>query len=456
MASFQAKLNRSLQLQLSLWLTAIVVVLALIAGAFSFVTSFKEMNEVQDDLLRQIASLFDADHLPVAHHGDGGRLANSDEESRVIVQYLTDSSANTNPTDGELPLTFPPNLVNGIQTVTVENESYRALIKTISSDKKIVIAQETGVRNEIAEAGALRTLIPFLILLPVLLLTNTILIRKLFKPVLTLAEEIHLRNEQDLHAFASENLPSEISPFIVAINRLLEKVAQAMNAQRRFIADAAHELRSPMTALSLQAEHLTNAAMSDPAKDRVNTLRQGIERNRHLLNQLLEFARVQSTTQSGKQSRIKRVSIRNTYRDLLEDLYPLAEAKQIDIGLLNNEDVELTTDEANLFVLIRNIVDNAIRYTPNGGKVDLAIKDLPDQVHLRVTDSGPGISIADRQRVMDPFYRVLGSNETGSGLGLSIVREIATKMGWHIKLEFAQESTKTGLMATIIINKLEQ
>lgn len=452
MASFKAKLNQSLQLQLSLWLTAIVIILALIAGTFSFVTSFKEMNEVQDDLLRQIASLFDADHLPVAHHGDSGRLANSDEESRVIVQYLTESSTNANPIDGELPLAFPSNLIDGIQTVTVENESYRALVKTISNNKKIVIAQETGVRNEIAESGALRTLIPFLILLPILLLTNTILIRKLFKPVLTLAEEINHRNEQDLHAFETRGLPSEISPFVVAINQLLEKVSQSMRAQRRFIADAAHELRSPMTALSLQAEHLANAEMSNQAKERVDTLRQGLERNRHLLNQLLELARVQSAPQSSS----KQVSIKNTYRNVLEDLHALAEVKQIDIGLVDGEDVELITDEANLFILIKNIVDNAIRYTPNGGKIDLAIKDLPNQTQLIVTDSGPGISMADRQRVMDPFYRVLGSNEIGSGLGLSIVQGIAAKMGWHINLAFAHEPSKRGLIVTLIIYKSNQ
>lgn len=453
MASFQAKLNRSLQLQLSLWLTAIVIALALIAGTFSFITSFKEMNEVQDDLLRQIASLFDADHLPVAHHGDDGRLANSDEESRVIVQYLTDSTPNTNPSDSTLPLAFPSNLADGIQTITVENEHYRALVKTISNDKRIVIAQETAVRNEIAEAGALRTLVPFLILLPVLLLTNTILIRKLFKPVSTLAAEINLRNEQDLHAFASENLPSEISPFVAAINRLLEKVAQAMSAQRRFIADAAHELRSPMTALSLQAEHLANAEMSKQSRDRVDTLRQGIERNRHLLNQLLEFARLQSNAQSRQQTRLKRVSVKNIYRNALEDLLALAEAKQIDIGLVNEEDVELTTDEADLLILAKNIIDNAIRYTPSGGKIDLAVKEQPGQIQLIVTDSGPGIAVADHQRVMDPFYRLLGSNETGSGLGLSIVKEIAAKMGWHIHLGFAQESTQTGLVVTVTIDK---
>ncbi|HEY3299634.1 MAG TPA: ATP-binding protein [Methylophilaceae bacterium] len=454
MASFKAQLNQSLQLQLSLWLTAIVIILALIAGTFSFVTSFKEMNEVQDDLLRQIASLFDADHLPVAHHGDSGRLANSDEESRVIVQYLTDPSVNPNTrlVDGELPLIFPANLADGIQTVTVENESYRALVKTISNNKKIVIAQETGVRNEIAESGALRTLIPFLILLPILLLTNTILIRKLFKPVLTLAEEINHRNEQDLHAFETRGLPSEISPFVIAINQLLEKVSQSMRAQRRFIADAAHELRSPMTALSLQAEHLANAEMSNQAKERVYILRQGLERNRHLLNQLLELARVQS----APQSRSKQVSIKNTYRNVLEDLHALAEVKQIDIGLIDGEDVELITDEADLFILIKNIVDNAIRYTPNGGKIDLAIKDLPSQTHLIVTDSGPGIPLADRQRVMDPFYRVLGSNEIGSGLGLSIVQGIAAKMGWHINLDFVDEHLKTGLMVTVIIHKPKQ
>lgn len=448
MASLKTKLNNSLQFRLSVWLSIVILITAMLAGAFSFIATFKDVNEIQDDLLRQIASLFDAEHLPAPHHGDDGRLSNSDEESRVVVQYLNAKPSANQSRDEILPLMLPATLPDGIQTIEVENESYRVLVKTIMSGERIAIAQETGIRDEIAEAGAIRTLLPFLILLPVLLLTVAILVYKLFKPVKVLSSEIDLRSEQDLHPFQVDNIALEIKPFIIAINRLLKKVLLSMNAQRRFIADAAHELRSPLTALSLQAEHLANAEMPNAAKERVSMLQKGLERNRHLLNQLLEFSRLQSTAPANK----KTISIKRIYRDVLEDLHALAEVKRIDIGVTDSDDVELIADETDLTILIRNLVDNAIRYIPDGGKIDLSVKRVTDRVQLTITDSGPGILLEHRLRVMDPFYRIIGGNEIGSGLGLSIVKEVVSRMGGEIQLEFADKVENTGLVVIVILD----
>lgn len=449
MVSLKTKLNNSLQFRLSAWLSIVIVVMAIFAGAFSFITTFQEVNEIQDDLLRQIASLFDAEHLPVPHHGDDGRLTKSDEESRVVVQYLNAPPSVSQSSDEILPLALPDKLPDGIQTVEVEHETYRVLVKTVSSGERIVIAQETAIRNEIAEAGALHTLVPFLILLPILLLTIAIIVRKLISPITALSKEINLRREADLHPFKTDGLPLEIRPFVIAINRLLEKVSLSISVQRRFITDAAHELRSPLTALSLQAEHLSNAEMSTEAIERVNMLRRGLDRSRHLLNQLLEFARLQSTATTN----ISKVSVKRVYHDVLEDLYPLAEAKKIDIGITDSDDVELTADETDLTILVRNLVDNAIRYTPNGGKIDLSIKLVSNQVQLIVTDSGSGIPMEYRQRVMDPFYRLVGNNEVGSGLGLSIVKQIVFKMSGEISLEYSNQSESTGLSVIVVLNK---
>jgi two-component system OmpR family sensor kinase len=171
------------------------------------------------------------------------------------------------------------------------------LVKTLPSGGRVAFAQQTEVRDEIARDSALRTLMPFLILLPILLLLVADLVRKIFKPVAALSREIDQRSEQDLYPLVAAPLPLEIRPFVVAINRLLGRVSQSMEAQRRFIADAAHELRSPLTALSLQAERLAGAEMSDQARERLGTLRQGIERGRSLLDQLLALARAQSSNE---------------------------------------------------------------------------------------------------------------------------------------------------------------
>ena len=448
MVSLKTKLKNSLQIRLSLWLSILILVMAIFACTFSFVTTFREVNKIQDDLLRQIASFFDAEHLPVPHHGDGGRLSKSDEDSRVVVQYLNASASVSQSSDEIPPLALSNTIPDGIQTIEVAHEAYRVLVKTVSPGKRIAIAQETTIRNEIAEASALHTLLPFLILLPILLITIGIIVRKLFRPITLLSNEIDIRREADLQTFNTEGLPLEIKSFVLAINRLLEKIALSISVQRRFIADAAHELRSPLTALSLQAEHLSNAEMSTEADERVNALRKGLERSRHLLNQLLEFSR----THSINTRHVSKVSIKRIYRDVLEDLYPLAEAKKIDIGITNSDDVELMADETDLTILVKNLIDNAIRYTPDEGKVDLSTKWAANHVQLIVKDSGPGIPTEYRKRVMDPFYRSIGNKELGSGLGLSIVQQIVVKMGGEIRLEYSNQSDKTGLTVIVIFN----
>ena len=242
-------------------------------------------------------------------------------------------------------------------------------------------------------------------------------------------------------------LPAEVRPFAVAINRLLARVSQSMESQRRFVADAAHELRSPLTAMSLQAERLAEAEMSSVARERLTVLRQGIERGRSLLDQLLTLAKVQSAADSPKSP----VSVQSIYRRVLEDLMPLAEAKHIDIGVEGTQDAEVWASELDMIALVKNLVDNAIRYTPEEGRVDLSVGVSEEKAELRVRDSGPGIPLAERDRVFDPFYRTLGSEQIGSGLGLSIVQTIAHRIGAEIRLDFVDETQQTGLKVSVIV-----
>ncbi|WP_338524425.1 ATP-binding protein [Pseudomonas batumici] len=445
MDGFKKRLSESVQLRLSVSLSLAILIVALLAGVFAFVSAFDEALEMQDNTLHQVAVLFERQQMTLAYPKPEGGIAGDDEESRVIVQYLGDggrAAANVE-TGGPLPL--PATLADGLSTLTVAGEPFRVLVRTLGSGARIAVAQETGARDKDARESAWRGLLPFLILFPVLLLVVADLLRKLFRPIAVLAAEIDQRSEQELHPIDENHVPAEVRPFVLAINRLLGRVAQSMDTQRRFVADAAHELRSPLTALSLQAERLAAAEMSGLARERLFVLRRGIERGKSLIDQLLALA----TAQANATRPSAPVSVHAVYRRVLEDLLPLAELKQIDIGVEGEEDVRLALDEIDLLAVVKNLVDNAIRYAPAGGRVDLSVSREQGGALLRVKDSGPGIAVEERERVFDPFYRSLGSQEVGSGLGLSIVKAIAERTGGRICLEYCDEVERHGLCVSL-------
>jgi two-component system, OmpR family, sensor kinase len=273
------------------------------------------------------------------------------------------------------------------------------------------------------------------------------LVRKMFRRVALLAHEIDDRTEHGLQPVEEIHIPAEVRPFVAAINRLLARVARSMDAQRRFVADAAHELRTPLTALSLQVELVSEAEMSDAARERLGVLRTGIDRGRNLLNQLLTFARTQSFFETLKSP----ISVQAVYRRVLEDLMPLAAAKRMDIGMEGQQDASVWVSEMDLTTVIRNLVDNAIRYTPDGGRVDLSVSTTRDTIVLTVKDTGPGIPEAKYDRVFDPFYRSLGRNQAGSGLGLSIVKAISDRIGADVRLAPSNADTHSGLCVSVLI-----
>ena len=444
MDGFKKRLSESVQLRLSLALSLTIVLVAVAASAFVFVSALDEAHELQDDTLRQVAMLYDRQHMTL-HYPEGPALEGDDEESRVIIQHLADGSQALANGDETLPLPLPATLVDGLATVNVGGEAFRVLVHSTSRGERIAVAQEVGARDKDARESAWRSLLPFLILFPVLLLVVGDLVRKLFRPIASLAAEIDRRGEQLLHPIDEQHLPAEVRPFVVAINRLLTRVAQAMDGQRRFVADAAHELRSPMTALSLQAERLAACSLQVSARERLLPLCQGIERSRQLIDQLLSLAAAQAAVPRPQ----ARIGVHAVYRRVLEDLLPLAEQKHLDIGVEGSADVQLLINPMDLFTLIKNLVDNATRYTPAGGTIDLCLAQTDTCVCLQVKDSGPGISVEEHDRVFDPFYRTLGSGETGSGLGLSIVRAIAERVGARVALGFTDETSRRGLCVSL-------
>ena len=433
--------RRSLQFRLSLWLSLTIILVAAAAGFLSFTSAFDEAIELQDDQLRQTAALLQRQLLSSPPTEVAGP-PDADPESRLIVLSSHPHEA-WKPEDAAPDLR--PDLPDGLQTVAIGGAPWRLFVSTYDRGFRVAIGQKTTVRDEIANKSALRTVAPLLILVLLLPLLVGYLIRKMLQPLKTMAADLGSRSEPVWQEIAAGGVPSEIRPFVVAIKRLLARVAQSVAAQRRFLADAAHELRSPLTALSLQAERLEAAEMPEEARMRLAALRRGIGRTRNLLDQLLALARAQSQTGEARPVRLTLV-----FRQVLEDLMPLAEAKRMDIGVVRQDDVVVRASEMDLTILVRNLVDNAIRYTSEGGKIDLAIETGADGAVLRVDDTGPGIPPDQRERVFDPFHRVLGNDELGSGLGLSIVKTIADRIGARVSLG---QSGGAGLQVTVTLPK---
>lgn len=218
-----------------------------------------------------------------------------------------------------------------------------------------------------------------------------------------------------------------------------------MEAQKRFIADAAHELRTPMTALLLQSERLAHADMSELAKQRLLTLRQGISRSKKLLDQLLSYARAQTPLATPAIAFLQKI-----FAYALENVMPMAEAKNIKIEVLLEDEIAVWVNEAQLVCLLTNLLDNAIRYISTNGRIYLSAVVMDTQIVLDVEDDGPGIAEEEIPRVFDAFYRGNAQDAQGSGLGLTIVNAICHQIGATIRLKPA-DRFKTGLKVTVAI-----
>ena len=216
MDGFKKRLSESVQLRLSLALSLTILLVAVVASVFAFVSALDEAHELQDETLHQVAILFDRQQMTL-HYPQGPDPAGDNEESRVVIQYLIDGRNASANTDETLPLPLPTTLADGLSTVDVGGEAFRVLVRTTARGERIAVAQEVDARNKDARESAWRSLLPFLILFPVLLLVVSDLVRKLFRPIATLAAQIDQRAEQELHPIDEQHLPTEIRPFVVAI-----------------------------------------------------------------------------------------------------------------------------------------------------------------------------------------------------------------------------------------------
>ncbi len=312
----------------------------------------------------------------------------------------------------------------------------------------IQIAQPVRVREELARGAALRVVIPLLVLLPLLGAAVVGVVGSGLRPLRRVAGEVQRRDAHSLTPIAAARLPQEIAPLVNELNRLLSRLNSAFQVQRAFVADAAHELRSPLTALRLELQLLERAPDEAARREARMNLGAAVERAIHLVEQLLTLARNEPREAGGGLSAI---ALEKPVAAGIADAHALAAARHIELSL-ESDPVAVRGDPEALRTLVRNLVDNAVHHAPPGGRVRVRIRGgAPDAGRgqgavLEVADPGPGIAPAERERAFDRFYRRASAPEGGSGLGLAIVKAIADRHGAEVRLGDAPEG---GLLVAV-------
>jgi two-component system OmpR family sensor kinase len=431
---------RSLRGRLFVWLTAIIILTGAIGGWFAYVWAFDEAIEMQDGILIQLASL-----AQNGAFGDGQPLHGVEENTEVWIVEL-----------GKTPYGAADDrrlfvLQDGLQVTTWKNKAIRVLLRTRADGSRFAVAQPIAFRDESARDMALRTLLPIAALIPCLMLVTALVIAHSLRPMIRLAIDLDKRRVDDLTPLPLERTPSELHPFIISINGLLARLKLMMDQQRRFIADAAHELRTPVTALSLQAENLDSVVLPEAARERVNALKQGMQRTKHLLEQLLALARHEA--EGAKDASMPPVALDRAAKEVVAELLPLALDRGIDLGFELVEPLTVRSEPVMLAAVIRNLLDNALRFTPQGGRVDVGVyrqsSATGEAAILQIEDTGPGITETDMDRIFEPFFRGSDPKAEGTGLGLSIVKRILDGLGAAIALENITSAGQSGLRVTV-------
>lgn len=292
----------------------------------------------------------------------------------------------------------------------------------------IQIAQPMQLRRTLATQAALKILYPLLAGLPVLALLVWWLVGRVLAPLRELAQRIGSRETAPLTPLSTHGLPSEARAMVEALNDLIARLAQVLAQQREFMADAAHELRTPLTALQLQAQLLARAQTPADQQEAIGELKAGVQRSAHLVERLLGYARLDGEAEQGA---VTEVDLAELARTCVRELEPRA----AELGLTLDAAIApamLTGSTVGLRSLLSNLLDNALRYTPRGGRVALDVAVGGDAVTIQVTDTGPGIPPGERARIFDRFYRIPGTTAQGSGLGLAIVRRVVDLHGGAI------------------------
>lgn len=418
----------SLRTRLLWFLLAAIAVTALAQALVAYRTARAEADEIFDYHMQQMA-LSLRSSLPQQGLTDGRSDEGHDEDFDFVVQVWTRDGLRV---FQSARVEIPRREVVGFSDVQAGNSTYRVF--TMQSGPQVIqVSQDMTARREMAGTLALRTVGPIVLMAPLLMGLVWWVVSSSLAPVQRVRRQVAERQADDLGEVSEAGLPEEVRPLVHELNLLFARVRQAFEAQRNFVADAAHELRSPLAALKLQVQGLKRAADESARDLAVARLNAGVDRATRLVEQLLALARQQASAAGGQQP--QPIALAELVRQAVAEIAMTAQGRRIDIGMPRADAGVFPGYPDALRILVGNLLDNAVKYTPEGGTVDVEVQRNGNALVLAVHDSGPGISEIDRERVLDRFYRATGSQATGSGLGLAIVKSIADLHGATLLLD---------------------
>ena len=428
-------LRRSLVVAISIILT----LLAVAAAANAYVSALREASDLLDLQQRQIARFVGDDKSLAA--GDLQQPDTDSDEDYVIEISYTDGRAPRRSNAGD-PL--PAATATGFSDFTNAEGNWR-MFTLVSAARTVKIAQMTQPRDELAANSAVQAALPFLLAIPLFWLIMHWIVGRIMSRLTRVADAVARRAPGDAEPVELGHIPTEIRPLVTAMNSALMRSRAAIEQQRAFLSDAAHELRTPLAAVTLQIGNLKQVVRGPQTAERLKDLEQGVRRATLVTDQLLRLAR----HDAGKaDSVMERLRLDEVTKAVVASLVPLAEARNIDMGLTRCDAFDFNGVPRDLHVLLSAFMENAIRYSADGGNVDISVEASGAAAVVTVTDTGPGIPEAMLPRVFDRFFRAAARDYEGSGLGLSIARAIADRHSVGIELHNRNDG-KTGLVARL-------
>lgn len=398
-----------------LWLVLVAIGLAsLLQAGGAYTNALREADALFDEHLRELAGSLQPDSPPQAALGVQIQIWRADG----VEVYRS------------LATPMPPQVRLGFSDIALDGVHWRVYALQ-TPEHTVRVAQNRDERLARARGLAWRAVLPSALLAPLLMAAVWLLITRALAPVERMRRQVAARPADDLSALPETGLPAEVVPLVRELNGLFDRVRVAFEAQQHFVADAAHELRSPLAALKLQAQGLRRAADDGSRDIALQRLEGGIDRAIRLVGQLLALARADADAEATQA-----VDLEALAREVVAELLPQAGTRGIDLGLEASEPATVRGQPAMLGMLLRNLLENAVKYAPEGGRVDLSLlRGADGSTCVVVEDNGPGIPQAERARVFDRFHRVPGSDAPGSGLGLAIVQAIARRHGAQVALD---------------------
>lgn len=417
---------RSLRIRLLLLLGVAIVVSTAVLFVTSFRAAMREANNLFDYHMEQMALALQDSAFQQAEWYKPSTGDTSDFD--FVIQIWTDDGVRVYQSRPYRNL--PEQGALGYSNVTLDNGDWR-VYGVQNGTRVIQVAQKTDVRRDRAISLAMHALWSVIPVSLVLFGVVWWVVTAALSPLNRIGQDLANRNADSLAPVSDKGVPREVSLLVAELNSLLGRMSQALQSQQRFVADAAHELRSPLTALKLQVQTLARAKDDTARAQAVARLQGGVDRASRLVEQLLALARQDPLSETGEQ---KPIVLTTCIEQAAGDVAPIAMQRHIQLEYGAYTHAQTIGDAESVRVLVRNLLDNAVRYTPEHGRVRIDLTTDDTAARLTVQDSGPGIPDEDRARIFDRFYRVPGTSPTGSGLGLAIVKAIAERHDASVSL----------------------